>query len=1012
MTEYNPEKIEDSVKENWSENNTRRKALKKNKDDGEIFYFLDGPPYATGSMHMGTAMGKILKDYFIRFHRMNGYYVHAQPGYDTHGLPIENKVEEQEGFTSKQDIEDFGVEKFIGECKDFATKYIDDMNQDFKDMGVWMDWENPYLTYHNYYIEGAWETFKQAYKKDFLYEDSYPVHVCTRCETAVAYNEVEYMEKEDPEVYVTLPVQNSDEELMIWTTTPWTIPSNTAAMVHPEYEYSLVKFNDRKIWMASELLEEIMDKFGYEEDEYKVIKTVNGEKLEDTKYEHPLEDEVPAQKNVQGRVVLSERYVDLEGGTGLVHSAPGHGKEDYEVGQEKNLDQISPVDLKGHYTEEAGKYEGTFVKDADKDVKADLKKKGNLLFSGSIRHEYPKCWRCDTPLLQLSIPQWFFGATQFRDKLLEENDKVNWVPDWAGDKFGEWLEQLGDWPVSRQRYWGIPLPIWECEDCDSTHVVGSRDELPEELDDLHSPYIDEVTLECGECSGEMTRIPDVLDVWFDSGVAPWASLKHPEVDFTFEEEGPVDLEEEGFDQIRGWWNSQFITSIMTHDTRPFNNVVYHGKVKLEGKEMSKSKGIVVRPEEVIEDYGRDLMRYYILTKDVSEDWSWEWDEVEESFNFLNLLQNTYEYKDTYTEEAEKPDDLELEDDWILSRLNTMIQEVENYSSEPHFTAFKAVNAIEDFAANDLSRGYIKMIRDRLKPGYEGEDRQAAEWTLRTVTNQLLKVLAPFTPYFADHHWNGENSIHLEDYPEIDEQMIDEELERSMELFQDIQEAVARLRQENGIKLRHPVKKITISGNEEVEKTVENLQELMKERLNAKSVEYEKVELDYEVKLDYAEAGPVLGQKVSDAEEELAGKKHSQVAEKVEDGESVELVGKDLEPEMFDVRTFVPEGMDGEEFSEGTVYIDQEKTQEIIEESLLSELLRAIQQKRKEAELKVEDKVKLTLSGDIEAIENYEEDIRDRINTSDLDFEGNEFEYSGKVEFEGRKIEFSFSGPIE
>jgi isoleucyl-tRNA synthetase len=1011
MTDYNPDKVEKDVKQDWKQNNTRRRALEKNEGE-EIFYFLDGPPYPTGSMHMGTAMGKILKDYFIRFHRMNGFYVHAQPGYDTHGLPIENKVEEQEGFTAKQDIEDFGVANFIDECKDFATEYIDDMNQDFKEMGVWMDWENPYLTLHNYYIEGAWETFREAYKKGFLYEDSYPVHVCTRCETAVAYNEVEYMEKEDPEVYVSLPVKDSDRELMIWTTTPWTIPSNVAVMVHPEFEYSLVEFNDRQVWMASELAEDIMSKFGYDSEEYEIIETVEGEELEGLEYEHPLREEVPAQEDVQGRVVLSERYVDLSGGTGLVHSAPGHGKEDYEVGQENDLKQISPVDLKGNFTEKAGKYEGIFVKDADDDIKADLDEKGALFYSGSIRHEYPKCWRCDTPLLQLSIPQWFFGATQFRDKLLEENDKVNWVPDWAGDKFGEWLEQLGDWPVSRQRYWGIPLPIWECEDCDNTHVVGSRDELPENLDDLHRPYIDEVELECDECGGSMHRIPDVLDVWFDSGVAPWASLKHPEVDFTFEEEGPVDLEEEGFDQIRGWWNSQFITSIMTHDTRPFDNVVYHGKVKLEGKEMSKSKGIIVRPEEVIEKYGRDLLRYYILTKDVSEDWSWEWDEVEESFDFMNLLWNTYSYRDTYTSEVERPEELELEDRWILSRLNSMVREAKKYSSEPHFTAFRAVNEIEDFAANDLSRGYIKMIRDRLRPGYEGDDREAAEWTLRTVTDQLLKVLAPFTPYFADYHWNGEDSIHLADYPEVNEEMIDETLERDMEIFQDVEEAVARLRQAKGIKLRYPVKKVTVSGNEEVERAVGDLQELLRERLNAKSVEFEKVDLDYEVKLDYSMAGPELGDKVGEVESELAQADHRSIAESVEDGETVEIAGESLEPEMFEVRTHVPEGMEGEEFSSGTVYIDDERTDELLDEAFVAEVVRAIQQKRKEAGLEVDQKVDLRFWGDTEALEAAQEEIRDRVNVSSITFESGDLEHQDSVEFEDRKAEFGFSNPVK
>ncbi|MDY6774152.1 MAG: isoleucine--tRNA ligase, partial [Candidatus Nanohaloarchaea archaeon] len=726
-------------------------------------------------------------------------------------------------------------------------------NEDFKEMGVWMDWENPYLTLHNYYIEGAWETFKEAYDKGFLYKDRYSVHVCPRCETAVAYNEIEYTELTDPEVYVALPVHGRDEELLVWTTTPWTLPANTGVMVHPEFEYSLVEFEDRKLWIAGELVEELMEEFGVED--YEVLETVEGEELEGLEYSHPLREKVPVQADITGRVVLSEQYVDLESGTGLVHTAPGHGEEDYELGKEKDLPLINPVNLRGEFTSEAGEYEGMDVKEADEVIMEDLEDQKALIHSGKVNHEYPKCWRCDTPLLQLAVPQWFFGATQFRDRLLEENEKVNWVPDWAGKKFEEWLEQLGDWPVSRQRYWGIPLPIWECTECENTRVVGSRDELPEVPDDLHRPYIDRVELECDECGGSMERIPDVLDVWFDSGVAPWASLKHPEVEFTFEEEGPVDLEEEGFDQIRGWWNSQFITSLMTHDVRPFENVVYHGKVKLEGQEMSKSKGIIVRPEEVIERYGRDLLRYYILTKDVSEDWNWEWDEVEDAFDFMNILWNTFNYRDTYTSEQEEPENLELEDRWILSRLNSMVDEVKKYSSEPEFTAYRAVREIEDFAANDLSRTYIKMVRDRLRPGYDGEDRKAAEWTLREVTDQLLKVLAPFTPYMADYRWEGDSSIHLEDYPQVDREMIDEELEDSMDVFQEVEEAVSRLRQREGINLRHPVKKVTVGGGEEVERTVERLEGLMEERLNAKEVEFEQVELDYEVKLDYEKAGP-------------------------------------------------------------------------------------------------------------------------------------------------------------
>ncbi len=1008
MTEYNPQKIEKKVTEKWQENNTRNKVLEKNEGN-KRFYFLDGPPYASGNIHMGTGLNKTLKDFYLRFHRKLGYNVHSQPGYDTHGLPIENKVEEEKGFNSKKEIEEFGVENFIKECQNFVDGHIEKMNHDFEDMGVWMNWENPYVTYHDYYIEGAWQTFKKAYEKDFLYEDQYPVHICTRCETAVAYNEIEYDNLEDPEVYVALQVQDSDEELLIWTTTPWTLPANTAVMMHPEFEYSLLEFNDRRVWFASELVENIMEKFGYDEDEYRIIEEKKGSEFEGLKYDHPLEQHVPAQQDVQGRVVMTERYVDLEGGTGLVHSAPGHGKEDYEVGQKEGLDMVSPVDLKGQFNEEAGKYEGMFVKDADELIKEDLGK--DLLYSGSIHHEYPQCWRCDTPLLQLSIPQWFFGATKFREELLESNEEVNWVPDWSGQKFKEWLEQLGDWPVSRQRYWGIPLPIWECNDCDNTKVIGDRSELPEVPDDLHRPYIDNIELECN-CGGTMERIPDVLDVWFDSGVAPWASLKNPDIDFSFEDHNPVDLELEGFDQIRGWWNSQFITSHMTYDQKPFDNVIYHGKVMLDGEEMSKSRGIVVSPEEAIEKYGRDILRFFLLSNDPSDDLNFTWDGMDENMEFMNILWNTYNYRDTYTEQRERPENLELEDKWILSRLNTVVEEAREHSTEPNFEGFKAAQVIEDFTKNDLSRGYIKMIRDRLKPGYDGEDREAAEWTLRYVTDELLKVLSPFTPYLTEYLYEAdEESIHMEAYPEVDNEMVNSELENSMEIFQDIEEAVARLRQDKGIKLRHPVKKVTVSGSEAVKQSVKNLEELFKERLNAKEVKFEKVELDYEVKLDYAKAGPKLGDSVGEVEEALKGRSQAEIANSVSEGREVELVGHSLSSEMFEVRTHVPEGMDGEEFSQGTVYIDDEMTPELKEEAFVAEVIREIQQKRKEAGLEVEDKIDLRLNGDIGPLKEREQEISKRMNISSLNYGNEDLEHSETVRFDNQEIKFSFSNPV-
>ncbi len=1005
---YSPEDVEKDVKQKWLDENTRRQALEQNKGK-EKFFFLDGPPYATGSIHMGTGMNKILKDFYIRFHRMRGYHVHAQPGYDVHGLPIENKVEEEEGFQTKQEIEEFGVENFVKKCREFVDVHIEKMNHDFNDMGVWMDWENPYITYHDYYIEGAWHTFKEAYEKGYLYEGEYPVHICTRCQTAVAYNEIEYTTVEDPQVFVAFPVADSSQELLVWTTTPWTFPANTGIMVHPNHDYSLVEFRERELWMASELVENIMDIFGV--DEYLVKETVKGEELEGIKYENPLQGKVDAQEGFKGKVVLSERYVDLEAGTGLVHSAPGHGREDYQVGEEESLKLISPVNLNGEFTEEGGKYAGMYVKDADEKIIQDLWQDGYLMHKGTLSHEYPKCWRCDTPLLQVAIPQWFFGATQFRDEMIEKNKEVNWVPDWAGQKFHEWLEQLGDWPVSRQRYWGIPLPIWECKNksCDHTEVVGSTEELPEVPEDLHRPYIDEVELECDECGDTMERIPDVLDVWFDSGVAPWASLRNPDVDFNFKEDGPVDLELEGFDQFRGWWNSQFISCMMTYGERPFSNVVYHGKVMLEGKEMSKSKGIVVSPEEAIEKYGRDILRLYIISKDPSEDWSFRWDEMEEKQDFLNVLWNVYQYRDTYTTEESAPDDLNIEDRWILSRINSVTERINQESQE--FTAYRAAEMLEDFVLNDLSRGYVKMIRDRLRPGYDGEDRKAAEWTLRHVTEELSRLLAPFTPYIADYLYPGKTSVHLLDIPEAHDENIDKNLERGMGIFQKIEEAAARLRQRESIKLRHPVKKVTLSGGEEVEKAVETFQELIKDRLNAKEVEFKEIELDKEVKLDYSKAGPELGDDVKDVEKELEEKNHGILAERIDRGESIELAGVELEPDMFEVRTHMPEGMEGEEFREGAVYIDTDRTPELEKEAFVAEVIREVQQNRKEAELDVEDRVDLSFSGDTEALEEARRQIESRMKVGKLDFEGRKLAHSGEVDFEGRKVSFSFSEPV-
>ena len=465
---------EEEILKFWEKNKIYEKSKKKN-EKGKAFYLMDGPPYATGHIHMGTALNKILKDIALRSQRLQGKNIFDRPGYDTHGVPIEFQIEKELGFKTKKDIENFGVNKFIEKCKEFAVKFIDVMNSEFKNLGVWMDWENPYLTFKPEYIEVIWDVFKEAQKKNLLYLGKYPVHVCPRCETAVSYNEIEYARIEDKSIYVKFKLKDKEGYLLIWTTTPWTLPGNTGVMVNPDFDYAEVEVeldNKKEVWIiAKDLVEKIMSGFGYK---YEIKKVFKGSEMEGWKYFNPLIEnlnlKIDKEKNY--RVVLSRRYVNLEEGTGLVHTAPGHGKEDYEVGKEFGLDMPSPVSINGLLTKEAGKYAGKKARIVDDEIIKDLDEEGMLARIKPYSHDYPLCWRCKEPLLMLALPQWFLRISKIQKKLLEESEKTNWIPPWMKMRMKAWLEGLGDWPVSRKRYWGTPLPIWICEKCKGVVVVG------------------------------------------------------------------------------------------------------------------------------------------------------------------------------------------------------------------------------------------------------------------------------------------------------------------------------------------------------------------------------------------------------------------------------------------------------------------------------------------------------------------------------------------------------------
>jgi len=835
-------KSEEKIREFWMKKNIPKK-LRERAKNAKPFFMIDGPPYASGHIHMGTAFNKILKDTIIRMKRMQGFSVRDQPGYDTHGLPIENKVEVKLGIKNKKEIEEFGIEKFVLECKKYATEFIDVMNDEFEDLGVWMDWKNPYLTLTNEYIEAIWWTFKKAHEKKLLYLGKYSVHICPRCETAVAYNEIDYIKQTDRAVFVKFKlVEKPNTHLVIWTTTPWTLPGNMGVMVNPSFDYAEVEVRGEKWVVAKELVEKIMGEI--KESDYKIAKVIKGKELEGMHYKNPLTKHLnlPDFKEDIYRVILSKRYVNLKEGTGLVHTAPGHGKEDYEEGKKAGLPVFVPVQLNGMMTKQAGKYAGKKARIVDGEIIDDLEKSGALIHSHNYNHDYPICWRCKTPLLMIASPQWFFKITAIQKRLEELNKEVFWVPKWGKERFANWLESLGDWPISRQRYWGSTLPIWICNQCEKQTVIGSVAELkkftpiPKNLD-LHKPWIDEVTIKC-DCGGVQKRVPEVLDVWFDSGVAAWGSLEYPKRTDLFKKYFPADVNVEGKDQIRGWWNSQLITSTIAFDKKPFKAIVMHGLVLDASKtKMSKSQGNIVTPREVIQKYNRDYLRFYLVSNSRGDDIAFNWDGFKEVSRFFNTFWNTYSFTKLYLKiDVPKKLDiksLEVEDKWILSKLNNLEKEVlENYNI---YNFSKVVTLIEYFILEELSRTYIKLIRKRVG----SKSQNALNQTLSEIIFSILRLLSPITPHITEYIYqdikgtNAKESIHFQNLPITEKKLINKKLEEEMQKAKEISQMAANIREEQKLRKRWPLKELLIKTK--TGKELSHVTQILGQMCNVKKV---------------------------------------------------------------------------------------------------------------------------------------------------------------------------------
>ncbi len=823
----------------WKEKDIYKRVKKRNSS-GKKIYFMDGPPYATGNIHMGTALNKVLKDIATRYGRLRGYDVFDRPGYDTHGLPIENKVEKKLGFNSKEEIEKYGVKKFIDKCKRFATEYIGVMNEEFMNLGVWMDFDNPYLTLDKDYIESIWDTFKKAYEKKLLYLGKYPVHACPHCETAVAYNEIEYEKKTDLAVYVKFPLLNEKNKyLIIWTTTPWTLPSNTGVMVNPKFDYVEIESGKETWIVAKGRLQEFEKRTGKK---YRVKKTIKGKSLSGIRYENPLIKYLNLPKLNDGYwVILNERYVNLDEGTGLVHTAPGCGKEDFEAGQKAHLPLLSLVNIEGKFDREAGKYSGEKASIANKEIVKDLEHDGFLVHKESYTHDYPVCWRCKSQLLMISVPQWFFKISEIKSKLIKSNDEVNWIPDYMKLRMKAWIEGISDWPISRNRYWGTPLPIWRCNKCDEQKVIGSIEELEKiskkKVVEVHKPEIDEITWKC-KCGGIMKRVPEVLDVWFDSGVSSWAALGYPQNKKLFDEFWPADLNIEGKDQFRGWWNSQLILSEIRFGKRPYKSIVVHGMVLDIGKiKMSKSLGNIISPQDIIKKYGRDMLRYYFAKISKGEDFAFNEYEFKDIQRLFRVITNINNYLDMIKSQK-TTQKINLEDKWILSKFNSFLSSVEK--SYDSFRFPEVTQKIEDFVVNDLSKTYIQIIRDR-----EGEVFDV----LREIRDKLLAIIAPIMPFIAEETWIKlfheklvkEESIYLSSWPKIDSRKIDKNLEGRFNMIMGIIESGLAARDKAGINLRWPLTSATIMG--EGLKLKKEDEEIIMNQLNVKKIIYKESSVD-------------------------------------------------------------------------------------------------------------------------------------------------------------------------
>ncbi len=965
--------VEQDILKEWKKEDILTKTI-ENRAGKENWVFYDGPATANGMPGLHHMVSKFLKDTFCKYKTMKGYRVLRKVGWDTHGLPVEVNVEKKLGFSGKSDIEKYGIEAFNKLCKETVWDNENAFKKLTDEMGQFIDLENRYITYDNDYIETEWYILKKFFDEGLFYEGVKIMPWCPRCGTGLASHEVAQGYKEIDANTVIVPFKKKDEDVyfLVWTTTPWTLISNVALCVNPDEEYVKVESMGYKFILAKSLANSVLG------EDYKVLETYKGKDLEYVKYEQLI----PSDVKVSGDAffVTCDNYVTMSDGTGIVHIAPAFGEDDAKVGKKYKLPYVNPVGEDAIYTE--GLWKGMNIFDADLEVVKWLKENDKLFKKQKVKHNYPHCWRCDSPLVYYSRPSYYLEVTKLQDKIIEENKKVNWYPSFVGEKrFGNWLENMNDWAISRNRYWGTPLPLWRCS-CGHMEMIGSREELSEKaiekVDpktiDLHRPYVDDIHLKCPKCGEHMTRTPEVIDCWFDSGAMPFSQYHYPfENKELWESQYPADFIAEGIDQTRGWFYSLLVIGVFVTGKSPYKNVLVNELLlDKNGQKMHKSKGNAVEPFTVIHNYGADTVRWYLPY--VSPTWTpLKFDEegLKEVFSkFINPLKNTYNFFAMYANidkiDIDKCDvkisDREEIDRWIISKYNSLLKYVTESYEE--YDLNKVVKAVTNFVSDDLSNWYIRRTRNRFWSSELDNSKKSVYITTYEVLTGLCKMIAPIVPYITEEMYTkltAKESVHLEDFPKYDESAIDKSLEEKMDIVRDFITMGRNIREIAKIKIKQPLSKVIIDSK--YKDIVGNLDSLILEELNVKNLEYtdnmnEYVNITY--KPNFKEVGTVLGSKIKSFQNYLNNITEEDVDKLNKDELVVNLDGEDTKITKDMVILFVTpkEGYNSSYLNNKVIVINTELTKELLLEGLAREFNSKIQNMRKESGFEIADRIKI------------------------------------------------------